>query len=135
MATLNPYVHFPGNCREAMNFYKEIFGGELSLMPIGESPVAAQMPDIKDKILHSYLKTKNFVLMASDMGPKDAKDQMTEACLVCESKEEIESLYAKLSEGGTITRGLTEEFFGTFAQFTDKFGLNWMMQYAKEAQK
>ncbi len=128
MATLNPYVHFPGTCREAMNFYKSIFGGELSIMTIGESPVAAQMPDMKDKILHSYLKSNNIVIMASDMGPADPKDQMTELCLVCETKEEIESLYAKLSAGGKVTRALTQEFFGTFAQFTDKFGLNWMMQ-------
>ncbi len=128
MVTLNPYVHFPGTCREAMNFYKEIFGGELSIMTVGESPMAAQMPEMKDSILHSHLQSNNIVIMASDMGPKDPKDQMTEICLVCDTKEEIESLYAKLSAGGKITRALTQEFFGTFAQFTDKFGLNWMLQ-------
>ncbi len=129
MATLNPYIHFPGTCREAMAFYKDIFGGELTLMTIGESPVAAQMPDMKDGILHSQLQSKNLIIMASDMGPANPKDQMTELCLVCESKDEIESLYAKLSAGGKIIRALGEEFFGTFAQFTDKFGVNWMMQY------
>jgi PhnB protein len=38
MATMNPYLTFNGNCKEAMNFYKEIFGRELSMMTAGESP-------------------------------------------------------------------------------------------------
>ena len=132
MTTLNPYIHLPGTCREAMNFYKEVLGGKLDLMTIGESPVAAQMPDMKDGILHSVLQNEHVTIMASDMGPANVKEQIVELCLVCSSKEEIERLYAKLSAGGKVTRALTQEFFGTFAQFTDKFGVNWMMQFGMD---
>lgn len=57
MAELNPYLNFNNNCREAMMFYKEYLGGELSLQTVGGSPeMAAQMPpEMKDKILHSSL--------------------------------------------------------------------------------
>ena len=135
MATLNPYVHFPGTCVEAMKFYQSVLGGKLDIMKIGDSPMAAQMPDMKDQVLHSNLQNEHITLMASDMGPKDLKEQMVELTLVCSSKEEIESLFKGLSEGGKVTRALTEEFFGTFAQFTDKFGVQWMMQFAKNQQK
>lgn len=57
MAKLNPYLTFSGNCREAMNYYNECLGGELSFIVVGELPVASQVPpSIKDHILHSCLK-------------------------------------------------------------------------------
>lgn len=107
----------------------------LDIMKIGDSPMAAQMPDMIDQVLHSTLQNEHITLMASDMGSKDLKEQMVELTLVCSSKEEIERLFKALSEGGKVTRALTEEFFGTFAQFTDKFGVQWMMQFAKSQQK
>ena len=71
MPNLNPYLTFNGNCREAMTFYKECLGGELTLMVVGESPVADQMPpQFKDQILHSSLKTKDMEFMGSDMQPE-----------------------------------------------------------------
>lgn len=132
MATLNPYIHFPGTCVEAMHFYKDILGGKLDIMKVGDSPVAAQMPDMKDQVLHSFLQNEHITLMASDMGPKNPTEQIVELTLVCSSKEEIERLYTKLSEGGKVSRALTQEFFGTFAQFTDKYGVNWMMQFTPQ---
>ena len=66
MATLNPYLTFNGNRKEAMGFYKDIFGGELSMMAAGESPVASQMPaKYQNAIMHSSLKTDHFEIMAT----------------------------------------------------------------------
>ena len=58
MATLNPYLNFYGKCNEAMNFYKEIFGGELSVLLAGDSPAKDQMPQhLHSQVMHSHLKS------------------------------------------------------------------------------
>ena len=51
MTQINAYLTFNGNCREAMNFYKEVLDGDLALQTIGESPMADKMPQkMKDCI-------------------------------------------------------------------------------------
>ena len=118
-----------------MEFYKDCLGGELELQTVGETQWAKEMPAMPgakpDNIMHSTLKKGNWVLMASDMmDPSSFKQGDTVSlCLVCESKEEIETLYKKLSKGGEIFMELSEQPFGTFAMFTDKFGAEWMLQF------
>jgi len=71
MAQLNPYLTFNGNCREAMNFYKECLGGELIFQTIGESPMADRMPEkMKECILHATLSNSAMVIMATDCVPE-----------------------------------------------------------------
>ena len=130
MAQLNPYLTFDGNCREAMEFYKACLGGELSIMTVADSPMASQMPDKKDNVLHSTLKKDGMVLMASDMimpGEMIRGNTIT-LCIKIGTKEELQQFFAKLSEGGTVGQPLTEAFFGTYGELTDKFGINWMFQ-------
>ena len=95
MATLNPYLTFNGNCKEAMNFYKETLGGELSMIIAGESPMAEQMPaKYQSSVLHSSLKSGDFEIMATDMVPGQFNEGNTvHLCLVCKSETEIHSLY------------------------------------------
>src|SRR5579859_5018952 len=130
MAQLNPYLTFDGNCREAMEFYKACLGGELSIMAVGDSPMASDMPDKKDNVLHSMLKTDGMVLMASDMimPGEIIRGNTITLCINGGSKEELQQLFAKLSEGGTVGQPLTEAFFGTYGELTDKFRINWMFQ-------
>jgi PhnB protein len=131
MPQLNPYLRFNGNCREAMTFYQSCLGGELNIQTVGESPMAGQMPPaMKDKVMHSVLAKDGFVLMASDMtGPDGVKngDAITLA-IMGNSKAEIEPIFAKLSAGGTVSHPLTEEYFGTYGELVDKFGIGWMFQ-------
>jgi PhnB protein len=137
MAQLNPYIHFDGNCKEAMNFYKDALGGDLTLQTIGESPMAGGMPkEEHNKVLHSVLTKDGFVLMASDMMQADrvVRGNAYTLCLVCNSKQEIETLYSKLSAGGNVTHPLKEEFFGTFGDCTDKYGVDWMFQFGSAPQ-
>ena len=98
---LTPYLTFTGNCREAMTFYKECLGGELTLLVVGESPVADQMPPhYKDQILHSSLKTNDLEIMASDMQPeKNIEGNAVHMCLTCKTEEETRNLYDQLSAG------------------------------------
>jgi PhnB protein len=70
MAQLTPYVFFDGNCREAMAFYKECLGADLTTTAVGDTPAAEHMPpDAGQKIMHAVLtrgEPKDTVLMASD---------------------------------------------------------------------
>lgn len=130
MAKLNAYLMFNGNCREAMEFYKDCFGGKLDVMTHGDSPMAAQVqPELKSKVMHSFLESGNIALMASDCMEACRQGDAIFLCLVCDSKEEIEQLYKKLSTGGKVRRPLKEEFFGTYGELSDKYGFLWMFQY------
>jgi PhnB protein len=99
---------------------------------VGESPMAASMPaQVHNNVLHSTLESDGFLLMASDMMESGAavKGNTMTLCLVCKSKEEIESAYSKLAAGGTVGHPLKEEFFGTFGDLQDKYGMSWMLQF------
>ena len=129
MKQLNSYLHFNSNCREAMTFYKECLGGELTLNTAGESPMAAQMPDMKDMIMHSVLANDGFVLMASDtMGSEMTKGDNISLCIIGANAEELKPIFSKLSKGGKVTHELKSEFSGTYGDLTDKFGIDWMFQ-------
>ncbi len=65
---LNPYISFAGDAREAMEFYKSVFGGNLSLNTFGE--YGAPDPSIADKVMHALLETdSNFALMPPTTRP------------------------------------------------------------------
>ncbi len=138
MARVLTYLTFNGNCREAMTFYHECLGGNLFLQEIGESPMAADMPEEMHKnILHSFLELKNSEFMASDsMDP--AQYNLGNAhgmTLDCESEDEIKEYFAALSAGGEATMPLEETFWAKqFGMLTDKFGICWMLNLAKEDQ-
>jgi len=134
MTQINAYLHFNGNCREAMTFYQGCLGGKLALQTVGESPMAGQMPAAAQKnILHAALTHDGITLMGSDMiGPEGVKKgNIVSLTLVCSSKEEIVTFFSKLSAGGKVAHPLKEEFFGTYGDLTDKYGINWMFNYEK----
>jgi len=130
MARLNPYLTFNGNCREAMNFYKECLGGELSLTVVRDSPAASQVPpQMQDQLLHSLLKTAEFEIMATDMQPEALNEgNAVHLCLICKTEEELQNLWNKLSAGGKINQPLHKMFFGFIGTFTDKFGKSWILE-------
>ncbi|GAO28887.1 VOC family protein [Geofilum rubicundum] len=128
---IQPYLHFEDNCKEAMQFYQSIFGGELELMVVGESPAKEEFPiETHNQILHASLRNEEFSIMASDMcgqGPR-TQGNTVQLNLDCSSEEEINDLYQQLSQEGQIVSELKEEFWGDlFAMVIDKFGVQWMM--------
>src|SRR4051812_17558384 len=115
MTTINSYLTFSGNCREAMTFYRDCLGGDLTLQTIGESPLSDKMPaQMKACILHAMLKSGPLVLMASDMVPEEGlvRGNGISMCVNCSSEEEITVLYKKLSDGGRSTHSLETTFWG-----------------------
>lgn len=135
MKSINSYLTFNGNCREAMTFYKECLGGELIFQTIGESPLSDKMPkEMKNCILHSTLTSKGFVVMGSDMTPETGlkKGNSVSLMLNCSSEEEIRTIFDKLSEDGTVKHNLETTFWGAlFGDLTDKFGNNWLLDFNK----
>lgn len=133
MMQLNPYLSFGGNCKEAMEFYKSCLGGELEINLVGESPMAKDMPDKKNQVLHSMLKSNAIVLMASDlvMGGEVKPGNNVTLTLSGGNLSELKEYFSKLSEGGKITHQLEETFFGVYGDLTDKYGFNWAFQAEK----
>lgn len=138
MIDLSPYLTFKGNCTEAMNFYKNCLGGELTLMTFKDSPMAGNAPAGKEnEIVHSSLKTEKFTIMATDMsGPDGVKEGTNiELCFNCSSLDEMNGIYKKLSEGGSGKKEPFEFFAGTLANFTDKYGIRWLLYYDSVSKK
>jgi PhnB protein len=136
MRTINSYLTFNGNCREAMMFYKECLGGELSLQTVGESPLSGKMPaKMKSCILHASLVNGSLVLMGSDMVADTGliKGNAVSLVLQCRSKRDIHACYAALSAGGRATHPIEKTFWGAlFGGLTDKYGNHWLLNYEKQ---
>lgn len=136
MTQINAYLNFDGNCREAMYFYKDCLGGELSLQTVEGSRIEAECPDaIRHHILHASLLSDGFALMGSDMKGPDGfiRGNTIALCINCSSEGEIHSFFERLSRDGTVSHELRKEFRGaTFGVLTDKFGIRWMLHYDEQ---
>jgi PhnB protein len=128
---LNPYISFDGNTREAMEFYKTVFGGKLEFSTFGE----AGMTDhgVKpDGIMHASLIADNGItIMAADTatGMRDyVVGTNMSLSLSGENEEELTGYYNKLVEGGKVEEPLAKAPWGdTFGMCIDKFGIFWMV--------
>jgi len=134
-AQLNAYLNFNGRCREAMTFYQQCLGGELSMQKIAESPMAAQLSsEAAAHILHGTL-TRNGVLLMMGSDRMDGDLQQGNSvvlCLNCSGDEEINTFFRNLSAGGHVRLPLHQSFRGsTYGELTDKFGILWIINYTK----
>ena len=139
MAAVNPYINFKGTCEEAFNFYKSVFGGEFPYvgrykdMPPSEE---GKMSDAdQNLIMHISLPIgKETILMGSDVGGEWAKHTVEgnniQLSVNTESEDEAHRIFKALSEGGRVNMPLEKTFWGAlFGMMTDKFGINWMVNY------
>ncbi|WP_339704961.1 VOC family protein [uncultured Kriegella sp.] len=139
MATINPYLTFLGNCEEAFDHYKSIFGrefdyvGRFSEMP--EDPKYPLSEEDKQKIMHISLPiSKETRLMGSDTGGEWAGKTIVgnniSISITAQTKVEADFLFRSLSEGGNITMPIEDTFWGDyFGMCTDKFNINWMVSF------
>jgi PhnB protein len=141
MKAVNPYLNFSGNCEEAFNFYKSVFGGEfLTVMrfkdvPAEELDESHQLPDSEgEKIMHVALPLgPGTILMGSDtpstMGSVTTGTNFS-ISISTDNEAEATELFNKLSAGGQVTMPLDKAFWGDyFGMLTDKFGVQWMVSY------
>ncbi|MDX2151905.1 MAG: VOC family protein [Bryobacteraceae bacterium] len=130
MEALIPYLNFDGNCREAMEYYARLFGLQLDLMTFADMP-GDQPPHLQSRILHACLtKSGQPLLMASDTLAGEVSANTTWLNVVCESRDEIERLFAELGAGGSVQMPLHDAFWGArFGMLTDRYGVRWMFNY------
>lgn len=139
MKAIVSYINFNGNCKEAMEYYQEIFGGKLELMTAKQGNHQDYF-DSEDAILHANLQIKpEITIMASDC-PKNAKTlfgNSVNISIACESLEEIEKFYNFFEKSAKkIIMPLADTFWGAkFAMLTDKFEINWMFNFDYIQQK
>ena len=132
---LNPYLNFPGNCREAFDFYAGVLQAEISfLITMGESPMANEVPaESHHHICHVCLEGEGIVLMGSDCPPETyEKPQGTIINVQAETTERAEAIFAALSDGGEIRMPMEETFWAErFGMCIDRFGVPWMVNCDK----
>ena len=125
MKSLNPYVMFSGNCREALTFYKECLDGEIvSMQTFAESPIPVP-DDAKDRIFNSEFRAGDAFFMASDDLPSHQVTKGTNVALFVAFSDsaEQESVFGKLSDGGKVLFPLANGF----GMLADKYGIQWML--------
>jgi PhnB protein len=126
---LNPYVTFPGTAREAMEFYKDVFGGTLAVSTFGE--FGNDDPALADKVMHAMLETdRGFTLMASDPPPGSEPIAGTSIAvsLSGDDADELRRYWERLSDGGTVTLPLEKQMWGDeFGMCMDRFGVPWLV--------
>lgn len=137
MTTVNVYLTFNGNCEEAFNFYKSVFGGEFGFVgrykdmpPVdGKSAPASE----GEKIMHVSLPvSKETMLMGSDssdaFGHATVMGNNFSISITTDSKPNADNFFKKLSADGKTGMPMADTFWGSyFGMLTDKFGINWMI--------
>jgi PhnB protein len=135
MKAINPYIGFNGKCREAMTFYQQCMGGGLEMQEVNGSPMEKFWQGPKDQIFHSSLTINGQqLIMGSDMTDQTGYTKGTDVALAmtCSTEEEIQVLFAALSEGGKVLQELKLQFWGAmFGSLQDPFGIKWMLNYSK----
>jgi PhnB protein len=126
---LNPYISFNGNARDAMKFYKTVFGGALTVNTFGD--FGTKDAAIAKKVMHAMLETdRGFTLMASDLAPgmeHNPGNNIT-VSLSGDDGDELRGYWKKLSRTGEVTMPLEKQMWGDeFGQCRDKFGVSWMV--------
>ena len=144
MTTVNPYLTFLGNCEEAFNFYKSLFGGEFTYVGrFSEMPEDVEHPgsDDDDKIMHISLPiSKETILMGSDTGGEWGHNTIIgnniSISIGAQSKEDADHFFNGLSAGGKVTMPMADTFWGDyFGMCTDRFNINWMISFNENALK
>ena len=133
MKRISPYIGFDGKTREAIEFYKGIFGGDATYMKWSDTPVPCETGK-EDWIMHAQLEFDGFAVMGTDMsGPEGRKvGNNMSISIECSSEEEINRLFAGLSEGGNVFCPVGPAFWGgTFGMTFDKYGVPWVFTHSE----
>ncbi|MFF5081644.1 VOC family protein [Actinoplanes sp. NPDC000266] len=131
---LNPYLIFDGKTREALDFYKSVFGGDLTVNTYGE--FGAPDPTTADRIMHGRLETpQGYTIMGADAPPGSTTTPGN--TIVCslsgDTGEGLEDVWSKLADGAEIEVPFEKQMWGdTFGQLKDKYGIHWMVNVTSQ---
>ncbi len=139
---INPYLTFNGNCEEAFNFYRAVFGGNFTYVGrFNEMPPMEGHPTVSEAvgnlIMHVSLPiSKETVLMGSDSSEEFGKATVVGnnfgISINATTEKEADRLYNVLAENGKQTMPMSKTFWGSYwGMLTDKFGINWMISFGQ----
>lgn len=136
MEPITPYLNFNGDGAAALAFYSKAFDGEIVFQQtFGDNPQGAA-PGWEDKIMHAVFQAGSLTFMVSDI-PNAADEPVTagtntQLSLNFKHEEDIDRVFAAMSEGSKITMPLQDTFWGAkFGMLTDQFGISWMFNHDK----
>ena len=130
--SFTPYIHFQGNCAEAMQAYAKLFGAtDLQMMRYSEAPPMPGMPaSASDKIMHARLTAGGQALMASDW-PDGMQSEPQASVSVTHMVADVahgKSIFDNLADGGSVTMPFGPTFWSKgFGMVKDRFGTHWMV--------
>lgn len=140
---INPYLNFEGKTEEAFRFYEKALGGKLTeIHRFGSMPPQEGVeltPEQKNLVLHVGLELPDGqMIMASDMiagmGPARVEGNNISISVHPDSQQEADRIFTALAHGGTVTMPIANQFWGDyFGSLTDRFGINWMVNYSAPA--
>ena len=136
---VQPYLFFGGRCEEALDFYRDALGAEVTMkMRFDESPdpVPAGMipPDFGQKVMHSEFRVGATTICASDGCSTDEKATGFSLALTVPTVAEADRAFAQLADGGKVTMPLAKTFWSPrYGMLTDRFGIGWMVMVPPEA--
>lgn len=135
MLRATPFLLFDGNCAEAMTFYHNCLGGELTLTKLGDTPMKDQFPPEKhDRLINAHLKSGDIEISATDWMASPEFDPVqgnTYAIFVIGGAyDELQSIFNRLRDGDNNTRlqELHDMPFGVYGQFYDRYGVQWIFR-------
>ena len=130
---LNPYISFDGDARQAMEFYRDVFGGTLTVSTYGEFGAADSLD--ADKVMHCMLETDNgFTLMGADTAPGMEHTPGTNIAVSLSGDDagDLRNYWAKLSEDAAVSVPLEKQMWGDeFGMCVDRYGVAWMVNIAQ----
>ena len=131
MPSLNPYLSFKNEAREAMEFYQSVFGGELVVSTFSEYPGMTDQPSEQDLVMHAQLETPDgFVLMSADTPSRMTYEKPAGISVSVSGEDEppLQAYWDKLADGGSVIMPFdTPPWGGKFGMLTDRFGIEWMV--------
>jgi len=134
--SVDAYLNFNGNCREAVEFYAKVFGQEIpKIVTFGETPQDPNYPmpeEAKNRVMHARLTINGSNVMFSDSFPgmEVVVGNNINLALISPSTDDLTSWFHQLKEGGTVTMEIQETFWSKlYGQVIDKYGINWLFNY------
>lgn len=135
MLRCTPFLLFDGNCAEAMSFYHDCLGGKLALTKLGDTVMKDRFPPEKHgRIINAHLKSGALEISASDRMASPAFEpvlgNMSAVFVMAAASDELKTVFDKLAAGADLERfqELHEMPFGTYGQFYDKYGVQWIFR-------
>jgi len=130
---LNPYLNFNGNARQAMEFYTNVFGGNLNVNTFADYG-APDSPDA-DRVMHAQLETEaGYTIMGADVTSEMEYHPMAgfSVSLSGDDGDQLRGYFEKLAAGGTVMMPLQKQVWGDeFGMCSDKFGVSWLVNISQ----